>query len=105
MESVNSECCIKVKVPAPIVRRPRLLKHAGVDQGVREGRGFSELELKEAGITVDLAKELGIPVDKRRRSCHPWNVEALKKFLEEIKPLIEAKKGKPARLVQQKVES
>jgi len=76
-----------------------LLKHAGVDQGMREGRGFSELEIKEAGLTIDLAKDFGIPVDKRRRSCHPWNVEALKKFVELVKPLIEAKKAKPAKLV------
>ncbi len=102
---MSEECCIKVEVPKPIVKRPRLLKHAGVDQGVRVGRGFSELELREAGIPMNLAKELGIPVDRRRRSCHSWNVEALKKFLEQIKPLLEAKRAKPARMSQPKPQS
>ena len=102
---MSDECCVKVEVPKPIVKRPRLLKHAGVDQGVREGRGFSELELKEAGIPMDIARDLGIPIDKRRRSCHPWNVEALKKFIEQVKPLIDAKKAKPARLAQLKPQS
>jgi len=63
------------------------LKHAGVDQGIRPGRGFSELELKEAGLSIREAKKLGIPIDLRRRSVHKWNVEALKKFLEQIREL------------------
>ncbi len=91
-----SDCYVFVEVPKPIVKRPRLLKHAGVDQGTRVGRGFSLGEIREAGLTEKLARELNIPIDKRRRSIHPWNVEALKKFLEQVKPLLEAKKAKPA---------
>jgi len=96
---MNSECCVYVRVPTPIVKRPRLLKHAGVDQGTRVGRGFSELEIKQAGLTLKLAEELGVPIDSRRRSCHEWNVNALKGFVEKVRPLIEARKTKPARLV------
>ncbi|MCC6013359.1 MAG: 60S ribosomal protein L13 [Candidatus Verstraetearchaeota archaeon] len=44
----------------------------------REGRGFSLLELKAAGISEKEAKKLGIRIDKRRRSCHQENVELLK---------------------------
>ncbi len=96
---MSSECCVYIKVPAPIVKRPRLLKHAGVDQGVRVGRGFSELEIKKAGLTTKIAEELGVPIDTRRRSCHEWNVKALQEFVEKVKPLIEARKTKPAKLI------
>ena len=68
---------MKMAEVVPIVRRK--LKDERII--TREGRGFSLNELKEAGITVDLAKKLGIRIDKRRRSCRPENVEMLKEFL------------------------
>ena len=68
----------------PMVKRPRLIKHGGVDQGLRAGRGFSLPELEEAGFTLEQAKKLGLRVDKRRRSKHPWNVEVLRKLLAEL---------------------
>jgi len=46
----------------------------------RVGKGFSLGELREAGLTPADAKRLGIYVDKRRKSVHPWNVEILKKL-------------------------
>ena len=64
----------------PIVRRK--LRDGRII--TREGRGFSLNELREAGITLDLARKLGIRVDKRRRSCRPENVEALKEFLRNV---------------------
>ena len=66
--------------PTPIVRRK--LKDGRMIE--REGRGFSINELREAGITLDLAKKLGIWIDKRRRSCRKENVEALKEYLQKI---------------------
>lgn len=63
---------------APIVKRK--LKDGRMI--VRRGRGFSLNELKEAGITIDVAKKLRIPIDKRRRSCREENVEALKELLQ-----------------------
>ncbi|HDI02383.1 MAG TPA: 50S ribosomal protein L13e, partial [Ignisphaera sp.] len=83
-----TKCCVTVEIPKPIVKRPRLLKYAGVDQGIRTGRGFSLGELKAANISEELAKELGIPIDRRRRSVHEWNVENLRKFVEQISELI-----------------
>ena len=73
-----------MKPPVPIVKKPRLIKHGGIDQGTRKGRGFSLGELKEAGLTPSMAKKLGIYVDKRRKTVHPWNVEALKEYLKRV---------------------
>jgi len=74
----------ELRLPGPVVRRPRLVKHGGVDQGLRRGRGFSIAEIEEAGLTLQEARALGIRIDRRRRSKHPWNVEALRKFVEEL---------------------
>ncbi|MEM1984464.1 MAG: ribosomal protein L13e [Candidatus Korarchaeum sp.] len=41
------------------------------------GRGFSLGELERAGISISEAKKLGIYVDRRRKTVHEWNVEAL----------------------------
>ncbi|KYH38048.1 MAG: 50S ribosomal protein L13 [Candidatus Bathyarchaeota archaeon B23] len=57
---------------SPMVKRGRK---------TRVGRGFSLGELKEAGITPDEARRLGVPVDSRRRSTHPENVEMLREWI------------------------
>lgn len=62
---------------APIVRRR--LKDGRVI--VRAGRGFSLNELREAGMLIEVAKRLGLPIDRRRRSVREENVEALKMLL------------------------
>lgn len=62
------------------MKRP-IVKHRGV---VREGRGFSLSELKEAKLTIDLAKKLGVAVDKRRKSLRKENVETLKELIKNL---------------------
>lgn len=47
----------------------------------REGKGFSEKEIKEAGLW-DLRKDL--PYDERRKSCHQPNIELLEEVRERL---------------------
>jgi len=66
-----------MSLPIPVVRRK--LRDGRIIE--REGKGFSLNELREARITIDQAKRLGIYIDRRRRSCRRENVEALKMLL------------------------
>jgi predicted flap endonuclease-1-like 5' DNA nuclease len=50
------------------------------DAHVRQGKGFSLLEIKDAGKTVALLRELNINIDFFRKSKHEANVEILKKI-------------------------
>ncbi len=70
-----------VKVPKPLVRKQRLIRNKGVITGLREGRGFSLGELKAVGLSTDEAKKLSIPIDRRRRSTHEWNIKILQEYL------------------------
>jgi len=70
---------VRRNVPEPIVKIPRF------GYGFRVGRGFSIGELKKAGLSVGRARMLGLYVDTRRRSVREENVEALKRFVEELK--------------------
>ena len=47
----------------------------------RSGKGFSQDELSEVGLSPKQALRLGVPIDARRRSKHRENVEALRKYL------------------------
>ena len=48
-------------------------------------RGFSLTELKNAGLTKQDAKKIGIPLDIKRKSAHDENVETLKAHAEKAK--------------------
>jgi len=63
------------------VKVPNLIKQGGIETGWRVGRGFSAGELKEAGLTIKKARKLGLPIDRRRRSIHEYNVNRLKEIL------------------------
>ena len=71
--------------PKAIVKKPRLIKYGGADPGKRIGRGFSKGELEAIGLTFKEALKLGIPIDRRRRTTHEWNIEILKEYLEKVK--------------------
>lgn len=59
----------------PLVKSPTTKK-------LREGKGFSVSELRQAGVTFELAKKLGIRIDKRRKSVREENVKTLKEAKE-----------------------
>ena len=48
----------------------------------RNGKGFSNAELQEAGLTVAEAVGRSIPIDRRRRSYHLVNVDAIRRMLD-----------------------
>jgi predicted flap endonuclease-1-like 5' DNA nuclease len=56
---------------------------------IREGRGFSPEEIRQAGATLCEAKTLKIPIDKRRRTTHLKNVQTLKEHFRIPIPLSE----------------
>jgi len=60
---------------------------------MREGRGFSLKELREAGLAIHNARRLGILVDTRRASLYPENVETLKKVSQNPSPKPSQKKA------------
>jgi len=84
--------------------RPKTLKPNGKQ---RNGRGFSQDELKKAGLTRVDARRMQLPVDTRRKTAHEENVEAAKEQKKKIKaeikptskpepkPVAKDKKGKP----------
>ena len=47
----------------------------------REGKGFSLLELRQAGLAVNQAKAANIRIDLRRKTVHEQNVKMLKEAI------------------------
>jgi large subunit ribosomal protein L13e len=70
--------------------KPQILKP---DERKRVGRGFSREELKKAGINLQEARRIELPIDFRRRTTHDENVEAAKTYAaqEKAKPKPAAK--------------
>ena len=60
-----------------------ITKHSGK---TKPSKGFSPSELREAGLTMQDAKQIGIPMDIKRKSRHDENVATLKKHTQERKP-------------------
>jgi large subunit ribosomal protein L13e len=48
---------------------------------LRNGKGFSQDELKEMGLSFKQALKMGIPIDTRRSTKHEDNMEILKAHL------------------------
>ena len=76
--------------------KPQILKP---DEKQRLGRGFSREELKKAGLNLQEARLIELPIDMRRRTAHDENVEAVKAYAaiekakRKPKPKPEAKKA------------
>ena len=78
---MDSEIVALVKSPAK-----------GSNYQLRKGNGFSLNEIKEAGLSVQVLKDLSIKIDYYRRSANQMNVNTLKAL--EI-PKKKGKKRKP----------
>jgi len=50
------------------------------DAHLRKGKGFSLSEIKEAGKTVELIRDLNVDIDFFRKSKYETNIEVLKKL-------------------------
>ena len=78
----------------PAVRIPSI--HGNYRQ--RAGRGFTVTEIKEAGLTIDFARTIGISVDTRRRNLSEEalqsNIQRLKEYKAKL-VLFPLKSGKP----------
>ena len=70
-------------------------------------RGFSLTELQKAGLTKQDAKQMGIPLDAKRKSAHDENIETLKAHAEKAKPKAKPKepKRKPTQKPKKKAKS
>ena len=55
------------------------------------GRGFSPTELKNAGVNVQQARQIGLPVDVKRKSAHDQNIATIKEHAEKAKAAAAAK--------------
>jgi len=60
------------------------------DAHLRKGKGYSLSEIKEAGKTVELLRDLNVDIDFFRKSKHETNIEELKK----LKPVSKKTKKK-----------
>ena len=84
----------------PVVTLPK-------DRRPKRGRGFSRAEAKEAGLSIKRARDMGLMVDLRRKTCHQENIEVLKQYVAGLqKVIVEPKKvapKKPSKDVEQAV--
>ncbi len=56
-----------------------------------QGKGFSPTELKNAGVNMQQARQIGLPVDVKRKSAHDENVATIKAHAEKAKAEAAAK--------------
>jgi len=58
------------------------------------GKGFSLNELKAAGVSKQLARQIGLPIDVKRKSSHDENVATIKSHAEKAKAQAKPKAAK-----------
>ncbi len=61
------------------------------------GKGFSTTELEKAGVNKQQARQIGLPVDVKRKSAHDENIACIKECAEKAKAAAAAK-PKPAKI-------
>ena len=78
-EDLTSRVTVRV-YPAPDYVAGLVAHVRSARGGRRRGKGFSQGELRACGLTEMEAMGRSIRIDKRRRSTHPSNVEALRRM-------------------------
>ena len=80
-DDIRKTVTVTVNSLPPPVGQPvaRVMSPAG---GWRRGKGFSTGELRDAGLTVRDAVDRSISFDRRRRTTHRVNVEAIRSMLD-----------------------
>ncbi|MHA1949645.1 MAG: ribosomal protein L13e [Candidatus Thorarchaeota archaeon] len=68
-------------IAEPTVKSPR-------DGRPKIGRGFSIEETKQAGLTIEDARRMGLIVDLRRKTAHSQNVTALNQYMKDLEELV-----------------
>ncbi len=61
------------------------------------GKGFSTTELEKAGVNKQQARQIGLPVDVKRKSAHDENITCIKECAEKAKAAVAAK-PKPTKI-------
>ncbi len=79
-EEAKTKAAEKAEKPVGRIPFPLVRSRHGIASIERRARGFSEGELKEAGLAAPLARAWGVPTDVRRRSVLEANVAAVKKW-------------------------
>ena len=59
------------------------------------GRGFSPTELAKAGVNKQQARQIGLPLDIKRKSAHDENIATIKAHAEKAKAEAAAKPKTP----------
>jgi len=67
-------------------RPPRPVYPSGLNR-VAPAQGFSLSELDDAGVDLDLAESLGLPVDAGRIGAYGPNVTVLRDFIRSSRPI------------------
>ncbi|MBS7251715.1 MAG: ribosomal protein L13e [Candidatus Freyarchaeota archaeon] len=71
---------------------PRVM-HSQDSRKFRAGRGFSLGEISGAGLSVHEARRLSLRIDRRRKTTHEFNIDAIKTHIKEMKKKLEEKKA------------
>ena len=65
----------------------------------RTGKGFSLGEIQGAGLTAHEAKRLSLRIDRRRKTTHEINIQAIKAYVKEQKEKLKKKKEEEAKRI------
>ena len=81
MDDVTKTVTVTVR-PTPQAGEKPIAYVKRVGGGWKHGKGFSYGEIQAAGLTVAGVTPRSMPIDKRRRSTHPANIETIGRLID-----------------------